>query len=192
MAEMLWMISDMQPSAAERHSLLIMLQLFAFLLLFGARERYVSTTNTLRPAAANASVSIVQTSQEVVQDFFNIEKCELPEILLNNRSSIERSGDYNYGLQHSSVSYGSMLKDHPNFRVSPFELRFPNWELPSWAEKHMRTDQNTIPAGKHVCFAHLGKTGGSTLGCSLGFSLHCHKNTRLPGVLPLYTTNVAA
>lgn len=54
---------------------------------------------------------------------------------------------------------------------SPFEQRWPGSHLPHWAVKAINFD---IPREQEICFAHVGKAGGSTLGCSLGFSLHCH------------------
>ena len=30
---------------------------------------------------------------------------------------------------------------------------------------------------QQICLVHVGKAGGSTLGCMLGFSLHCDDNT---------------
>ncbi|KAK1746955.1 nucleotide-sugar transporter [Skeletonema marinoi] len=44
--------------------------------------------------------------------------------------------------------------------------------------------------GKKACFVHVGKTAGSTVGCSLGFNLHCTSKVQAPGVLPHYTTNM--
>lgn len=54
---------------------------------------------------------------------------------------------------------------------SPYEEHWPGHHLPGWAEKRINFD---IPRSQEICFTHVGKAGGSTLGCSLGFPLHCH------------------
>ena len=54
---------------------------------------------------------------------------------------------------------------------SPYEQNWPGHHLPHWAAKKINFD---IPRGQEICFTHVGKAGGSTVGCSLGFSLHCH------------------
>ena len=99
-----------------------------------------------------------------------------------------------------AVPYAQVLARDPSLRnVSPYELRYPGWKQPSWNKKKKacRQGQERIPPGKHVCFVHVGKTAGSTVGCALGFRLHCdddatprHVDSRLPGTLPLYTTNM--
>jgi len=43
-------------------------------------------------------------------------------------------------------------------------------EAPDWATKEINF---RVPKEQEICFAHVGKAGGSTLGCSLGFRLHC-------------------
>ena len=89
------------------------------------------------------------------------------------------------------ITYAKMLESYPAFRKSPFELITRPYEtLPGWAEKQSRHGELSIPRGKHVCFTHVGKAGGSTLGCSLGFQLHCRGTKMRNGTLPLYTTNV--
>ena len=73
---------------------------------------------------------------------------------------------------------------------SPYEERFPTYELPYFAEKTIPYNDN-VPTNKQVCFVHVGKAGGSTIGCSLGFSLHCADDGQsLPGLLPIITTHV--
>lgn len=41
-----------------------------------------------------------------------------------------------------------------------------------------------------MCFVHVGKAGGSAVGCSLGFSLHCGNTTQIGGILPKITTTI--
>jgi hypothetical protein len=57
--------------------------------------------------------------------------------------------------------------------VSPYKHHWPDNHLPYWATKKINYN---IPREHEICFTHVGKAGGSTLGCSLGFSLHCHNN----------------
>eukprot|EP00977_Amphora_coffeiformis_P007800 scaffold1697_cov180-Amphora_coffeaeformis.AAC.36 len=88
----------------------------------------------------------------------------------------------------------SFIKENWRPSISPYEYRWPGERLARWARKREDTIiQHLPPDDKTVCFAHIGKTGGSSLGCSLGFSLHCPKNPAElyspPGLLPLYTTN---
>jgi hypothetical protein len=47
-----------------------------------------------------------------------------------------------------------------------------------------------VAKDKQICFTHIGKTAGSTVGCALGFNLHCSGNSQAPGLLPLYATNM--
>ncbi len=59
--------------------------------------------------------------------------------------------------------------------ISPEEVtssHFLHWseEVPKWATKKVNF---RVPREYEICFAHVGKAGGSTLGCSLGFLLHC-------------------
>ena len=59
----------------------------------------------------------------------------------------------------------------PTEVVSPYEKRWQDVHLPRFATKKINFD---VPEENQICFAHVGKTAGSTLGCSLGFSLHCN------------------
>ena len=70
---------------------------------------------------------------------------------------------------------------------SQFEMLWPSYELPLWAKKTMNYD---IPSSQSICFVHVGKAGGSAVGCSLGFSLHCGNSTQMDGVLPKITTTI--
>jgi hypothetical protein len=78
--------------------------------------------------------------------------------------------------------------DFPPRPPSPFEQRRPKQELPEWAIKPFFF-RKAVPT--RICFVHVGKAGGSSLGCSLGFQLHCQKEMKYPrGLLPAYTTNL--
>jgi len=179
----------LQSFWGRSHALLGFFQLFLFLLLFGVRNYTSVPAAAWTSSSSNATTTTTAAAEqrdETVQDFFDPQKGATPP--LSNRSFDE---DFIFGKRiPKNISYRFMLEEHPYFHASPFELRYPTMHLSRWAEKRRRTGQKTIPKGKHVCLTHVGKTGGSTLGCSLGFSLHCRRTTMLEGVLPLYTTNI--
>jgi hypothetical protein len=72
---------------------------------------------------------------------------------------------------------------------TPYEQRNPGWNLPDWARK--KKHFSTVPVDDRTCFVHVGKAGGSTLGCALGFHLHCsrHQHIIKNSVLASYTTH---
>ena len=79
--------------------------------------------------------------------------------------------------------------DYPPRPESPYEKRWPGFVLPDYYEKPFYFRR--LHYDQRVCFVHVGKTAGSSLGCSLGFQLHCQKEQKHPpGLLPLYTTNL--
>lgn len=69
----------------------------------------------------------------------------------------------------------------------PFYRRWPQSKLPAFAVK---SKNYNVPREDSVCFVHVGKTAGSTVGCYLGFSHHCEKDRQLDGVLPMITTHL--
>jgi hypothetical protein len=71
----------------------------------------------------------------------------------------------------------------------PFYQRWPAsaWGLPDFALKEVNYN---VPREDSICFVHVGKTAGSTVGCYLGFSHHCANTTMLDGVLPMITTHL--
>ena len=77
---------------------------------------------------------------------------------------------------------------------SPYEQIWVNSRLPGWAKKkkQFRDIEEKIPPSERICFVHVGKAGGSSVGCSLGFSLHCDNTTQpsLNGLLPRRTTRM--
>lgn len=78
-----------------------------------------------------------------------------------------------------------------NSLLSPYEARWPGFKLPRWAQKRTRDlSNNKVPENQQLCFVHVGKTGGSTIGCRLGFQLHCKNKQSAPGVLPQLATHM--
>mmetsp|Transcript_29163 Transcript_29163/g.61926 ORF Transcript_29163/g.61926 Transcript_29163/m.61926 type:complete len:437 (+) Transcript_29163:337-1647(+) len=71
--------------------------------------------------------------------------------------------------------------------TSPFEKLWPRYRLPRWARKDKNFD---VAPERSICFVHVGKAGGSAVGCSLGFSLHCNGSKQRQGQLPKLTTSV--
>jgi Sulfotransferase family len=61
---------------------------------------------------------------------------------------------------------------HDDSIYRPYEVeRWPGYEIPHYAKKRYNVASNV-----NVCFVHVGKTAGSTVGCTLGFQLHCDDN----------------
>ena len=74
---------------------------------------------------------------------------------------------------------------------SMFERLWQGYILPWWAQKVLPLRYFKPPRGKSICFVHVGKTAGSSIGCGLGFRLHCKdENQFLPGRLPKAATHV--
>ncbi|KAL7553226.1 hypothetical protein ACHAWF_016488 [Thalassiosira exigua] len=71
---------------------------------------------------------------------------------------------------------------------SPYELRWPRAVQPKWSRKWIPYNKR-LEGDKQICFVHVGKAGGSTLGCMLGFSLHCRDENDIKGLLPIVTTH---
>jgi hypothetical protein len=75
--------------------------------------------------------------------------------------------------------------------ASNYEKIWPGSILPWWANKVHPLRHYHPPRGNSICFVHVGKTAGSTIGCSLGFRLHCEdEEWYLPGRLPKAAAHV--
>ncbi|KAL3815610.1 hypothetical protein ACHAXA_007142 [Cyclostephanos tholiformis] len=95
---------------------------------------------------------------------------------------------------------GNKREDEPTNRFSfsprhsPYEQIWVNSLLPGWAKKKVqfRDIEDTIPPEQRICFVHVGKAGGSSVGCALGFNLHCSNSTQPPlgGLLPVRATRM--
>ena len=85
------------------------------------------------------------------------------------------------------------LSPTPTTIPSPYEQIWKNFTTPNWAKKKQqyRDIELDIPEAERICFVHVGKAGGSSVGCSLGFSLHCDNTTQIyDGLLPKRTTRL--
>jgi hypothetical protein len=58
------------------------------------------------------------------------------------------------------------------YKDSTYPHRRANATLPRWFRKVIPLNKY-ITADKQTCFVHVGKAGGSTIGCMLGFLIHC-------------------
>jgi hypothetical protein len=89
-------------------------------------------------------------------------------------------------VESNAVKVGRATQAAP---PSPYELIWPTYTLPQYMKKD-RQYVVDVPQDKKICFTHIGKTAGSTVGCALGFNLHCSGNAHAPGLFPKYTTNM--
>ena len=98
-----------------------------------------------------------------------------------------------YGGFHSKkyVSY-ELLKQYP--MSDPYTLKWePRDRLENWAKNKKGDRKKQVPFGSDICFVHVGKAAGSSLGSLLGFQLHNREiDYSIPedGLLPKYTTHV--
>ena len=100
----------------------------------------------------------------------------------------------NSPLEPQPVPYQSLLTIDPTLSVSPYEYRWRGARQPWFTQKLKQKVPQVVIPGDHICFVHIGKTAGSTIGCALGFILHCGDATTplqvLPGNLPQRTTKL--
>jgi len=84
---------------------------------------------------------------------------------------------------------GTKKKKKQYYRYeSHYQERWPDSKQPSWSRKTIPFN-NRIANENQICFVHVGKAGGSTVGCMLGFSLHCDSDNDINGILPIVTTH---
>jgi hypothetical protein len=81
------------------------------------------------------------------------------------------------------------IEDYPPRPESPYETRWPGERLPRYFERPFFLRQHSYPL--RGCFVHVGKTAGSSVGCAVGFQLHCRRELRHPrGYLPRLTARL--
>lgn len=81
---------------------------------------------------------------------------------------------------------------------SPYEEIWVGDRLPRWAWKRAeyREVEGDVTPDERICFVHVGKAGGSSVGCALGFRLHCEdgegnrRRVEVPGLLPRRATRM--
>eukprot|EP00956_Cyclotella_meneghiniana_P039386 scaffold170964_cov126-Cyclotella_meneghiniana.AAC.1 len=117
------------------------------------------------------------------------ESCEadLPDI--TSKLYLSRGYDEELRLDSPSggISIGRSLHPEP---PSPYEMIWPDLKLPSYMKKDRQYPIESVPTDKKTCFVHVGKTAGSTVGCAIGFNLHCNNKVTAPGVFSQYATHM--
>lgn len=115
----------------------------------------------------------------------------LPDDAPEQTNLIKTQMESNYGdalaRMHDNRSLKHLREIESRDVTSPFEKLWPRYHLPLWAMKEKNFD---VAPENSICFVHVGKAGGSAVGCSLGFSLHCHGSKQKQGQLPKLTTGV--
>ena len=80
---------------------------------------------------------------------------------------------------------------HYVYEDSVFHKTWPNANVPYWTAKRFPLNKHLSP-DKQICFMHVGKAGGSTIGCLLGFSLHCNTgNQTVTSLLAVSTAHAS-
>mmetsp|Transcript_25602 Transcript_25602/g.36526 ORF Transcript_25602/g.36526 Transcript_25602/m.36526 type:complete len:417 (-) Transcript_25602:91-1341(-) len=82
-----------------------------------------------------------------------------------------------------------------SYKDTTYAHRHPDREnatLPFWFKKVFPLNKHLTP-DKQGCFVHVGKAGGSTIGCMLGFVIHCGEDpkTNFQSVPSLLTATTA-
>ena len=74
----------------------------------------------------------------------------------------------------------------------PYTIRYKGEQVETWHTKRYFFDKKNVPLDQRICFVHVGKTAGSTMGCMIGFKTPtCHKSVTIPaGKIPIQTTNI--
>ncbi|KAL7464941.1 hypothetical protein ACHAXS_006723 [Conticribra weissflogii] len=136
------------------------------------------------------AVGLREGSESIVQlaKIKNIEKIskESSEVVSNEESLT--------AVAEVGTSSPTYAPTYAPTEPSPYEKLHFKSSLPWWAKKGTRLRNFVPPKGNEMCFVHVGKTAGSSIGCALGFRLHCNyeKGTRpyLPGRLPKSVTHL--
>lgn len=114
--------------------------------------------------------------------------CEaLPDITSKLYLSRGYDDDTRIDLPTGEIMIGRPLHPQP---PSPYEQIWPGLRLPSYMKKDRQFALESVPADKKTCFVHVGKTAGSTVGCAIGFNLHCTNKVTAGGVFPVYATHM--
>ena len=117
------------------------------------------------------------------------ESCEADVPDITSKLYLSRGYDEELRLDAPSgeIIIGRSLHPEP---PSPYELIWPDLKLPSYMKKDRQFAIESVPRDKKTCFVHVGKTAGSTVGCAIGFNLHCNSKEAAPGVFSQYATHM--
>ncbi|KAL7503251.1 hypothetical protein ACHAXN_001061 [Cyclotella atomus] len=118
-----------------------------------------------------------------------VDSCEvaLPDITSKLYLSRGYEENLRLDLPTGDVTIGRSLHPQP---PSPYEQIWPDLKLPLYMKKDRQFAIESVPSDKKTCFVHVGKTAGSTVGCAIGFNLHCSSKVTAAGVFPMYATHM--
>ena len=122
--------------------------------------------NIMSPSNSNVDSGDYSSSNSLLRTSFS----------LSNKNQIDVSNKFSYTDKNS-----------------PYEQIWINTVLPDYAKKRQQFQdiESTISPEEQICYLHIGKTGGSSVGCSLGFNLHCEDGQPpLEGLLPQRATRM--
>jgi hypothetical protein len=141
--------------------------------------------------ATHSDVALVPDPQKTqAQDVTETKHEDKDSLRVNMWSRVKRFTTGSFGGRALGRLKAS---DFPPPPPSPYEQRTPGKKLPLWASKpfYFRRRHLRNKNSHRICLVHVGKTAGSTVGCALGFQLHCRKNLlHPPGLLPSVVTNM--
>ena len=138
---------------------------------------------------------LFQSHHERIRNWIMINKNKLPALLamLLVPCSLWFTL-YNYNRMMMAVDFGSQQQQQD---MSPYERRHPWDKLPEWCKKfdvfinNGQQNHELLQKLPELCFMHIGKTGGTSLACSLGFKYDgCGDTTPPEGYLPQVTTHL--
>ena len=135
------------------------------------------TDDTVETATAiNTSIS----SEVVEPEYMNTRTRWPEEPATRPKSSRLVTPENHTSETKQQHNYEALLKerDFPPGPVPPFERRYNGkYRLPYWAKKASAFEGVDVPKNKSVCFVHVGKAAGSTIGCSLGAYIETASNS---------------
>ena len=114
----------------------------------------------------------------------------------NNQIKVARYSNTTFGSlrifrNNDAKGYDAATIQGEQHSESTYERLWPGYYLPDWAHKVRRFRDFQPPMGNSICYVHVGKTAGSSIGCALGFCLRCQDDRQfLPGRLPKSATHV--
>jgi hypothetical protein len=114
-------------------------------------------------------------------------QASLPDITSKLYLSRGYDKDTRLDAPTGKISIGRSVHPQP---PSPYEMIWPDLKLPAYMKKDRQFAIESVPHNKRTCFVHVGKTAGSTVGCAIGFNLHCSSKVTAHGVFPQYATHM--
>jgi hypothetical protein len=153
----------------QRLAILLILFISAALLFIAARNRYRNYINS--NSIITSSSSSIQITNNSIDNHDDNNSYNHPPLFNQTFATFLTSG-----LTKILAANNGITKHY--IYDSPYEQRFPHSKQPYWARKTIPLNKR-IKLEQQICLVHVGKAGGSTLGCMLGFSLHCDDNNKI-------------